>query len=103
MTDDDKQRQIRYVDRRLKELEDGLEACVKACLNAMKREMNDQIFDKYPILIQEAIEAAPQTADGWGAHRNEDGLLWATYKAVVRMNGTYHSASAGHRDFNLEL
>ena len=69
----------------------------------MKREMNDQIFDKYPVLIQEAIEAAPQTADGWGAHRNEDGLLWATYKAVVRMNGTYHSASAGHRDFNLEL
>lgn len=103
MTDDDKQRQIRYVDRRLKELEDGLEACVKACLNAMKREMNDQIFDKYPILIQEAIEAAPQTAEGWGAHRNEGGLLWATYKAVVRRNGTYHSASAGHRDFNLEL
>ena len=103
ITDDDKQRQTRYLDRRLKELEEGLEACVKACLNAMKREMNDQIFDKYPVLIQEAIEAAPQTAEGWGAHRDEGGLLWATYKAVVRRNGTYYSASAGHRDFNLEL
>lgn len=26
----------------------------------MKHEMNDQIFDKYPVLIQEAIEAAPK-------------------------------------------
>lgn len=103
MTDDDKHKQFKYVERRLQELEDGLEACVKACLNAMKREMNDQIFDKYPDLIQEAIEAAPNTASGWGAHRNDGGLLWATYKAVVRRDGVYHSSSAGHRDFNSEL
>lgn len=103
MTDDDKRKQVKYIERRLKELEEGLEACVKACLNVMKREMNDQIFDKYPELIQEAIEAAPNTASTWGAHRNDGGLYWATYKAVVRRDGVYHSTSAGHRDFNSEL
>ena len=103
MTDDDKRKQVKYVERRLTELEGGLEACVKTCLNAMKREMNSQIFDKYPELIQEAIEAAPNTAEGWGAHRTEGGLLWATYKAIVRRDGAYHSRSAGHRDFNSEL
>ncbi|KAH6642388.1 hypothetical protein C7974DRAFT_420684 [Boeremia exigua] len=103
MTEDDKQRQFKYINRRLEELEDGLEACIKACLNAMKREMNDQIFDKYPDLIQEAIAGAPSTAARWGAHRDEGGLLWATYKAVVRRFGVYHSAAAGHRDFNSEL
>lgn len=103
MTDDDKRKQVKYIERRLKELEEGLEACAKACLNVMKREMNDQIFDKYPDLIQEAIEAAPNTAGGWGAHRNDGGLYWATYKAVVRRDGVYHSTSAGHRDFDSEL
>ncbi|KAF3050848.1 hypothetical protein E8E11_008956 [Didymella keratinophila] len=103
MTDDDKRKQAKYVERHLKELEEGLEACVKACLNVMKWEMNDQIFDKYPELIQEAIEAAPNTASTWGAHRNDGGLYWATYKAVVRRDGVYHLTSAGHRDFNSEL
>lgn len=65
--------------------------------------MNDQIFDKYLDLIREAIEAAPNTASTWGAHRNDGGLYWATYKAVVRRDGVYHSTSAGHRDFNSEL
>lgn len=103
MTDDDKRKQVRYLERRLNELEDGLEACVKACLNVMKREMNEHIFDKYPDLIQEAVAAAPATTEGWGAHREAGGLLWATYKAVVRRDGTYTSRSAGPRDFNSEL
>lgn len=103
MTANDKLNQVRYIDRRLNELEEGLDACAKACLNTMKREMNDHIFDKYPDLIQDAIAAAPTTAARWGAHRNDGGLYWATYKAVVRRLGVYHSSSAGHRDFNLEL
>ena len=37
-TDDEKRKQVKYIERRLKELEKGLEACVKACLNVMKRE-----------------------------------------------------------------
>ena len=103
MTDDDKRKQIRYVERRLDELERGLEKAVEACLNVMKKELNDQIFDKYPDLIQNAINAAPDTAQKWGVHRADGGLAWGTYKAVVRRNGNYHSQTAGHRDFNSEL
>jgi hypothetical protein len=33
-----------------------------------------QIFDKYPDLINEAIQAAPDTAQKWGAHKSEGGL-----------------------------
>jgi hypothetical protein len=74
MTDDDKRQQIKYLDKRLNELEKGLEESVRACLNAMKTDMNDQIFDKYPDLINEAINAAPDTAQKWGAHRTDGGL-----------------------------
>lgn len=103
MTDDDKRKQVSHISRRLNELEQGLEACVKACVRTIKSELNNQIFDKYPDLVQEAIAGAPDTAARWGAHRNEGGLFWATYKAVVRRHGVYHSSSAGHRDFNLDL
>lgn len=74
MTGDDRRKQARYLEKRLSELERGLEEAVRACLNVMKKEMNDQIFDKYPDLITEAINAAPDTAQKWGAHRNEGGL-----------------------------
>ncbi|KAH7412113.1 hypothetical protein DE146DRAFT_709700 [Phaeosphaeria sp. MPI-PUGE-AT-0046c] len=103
MTDDEKQKQIRYLDKQLSELERGLEESVRACLNAMKQVMNDQIFDRYPGLISDAIRAAPDTARSWGAHKTEGGLFWATYKATVRRNGQYHSSTAGHKDFNADL
>lgn len=103
MTDDDKRKQVRYLEKRLGELEKGLEDAVRACLNTMKQEMNAQIFDKYPELINEAIIAAPETASKWGAHKADGGLFWGTYKAVVRRDGSYHSATAGHRDFNADL
>ncbi|KAH3977063.1 hypothetical protein HBI56_016220 [Parastagonospora nodorum] len=103
MTDDDKRKQVRYLDKRLGELEKGLEDAVRACLNTTKQEMNAQIFDKYPELINEAIIAAPETASKWGAHKADGGLFWGTYKAVVRRDGSYHSATAGHRDFNADL
>jgi hypothetical protein len=74
MTDDDKRKQVRYLEKRLEELERGLEEAVRACLNVMKKEMNDQIFDKYPDLINEAIHAAPETAQKWGAHKSDGGL-----------------------------
>jgi hypothetical protein len=30
-------------------------------------------------------------------------VVWATYKAVVRRDGSFQSSSAGHRDFNADL
>ena len=74
MTDDDKRKQVKYLEKRLSELERGLAESVRACLNVMKKEMNDQIFDKYPDLINEAINAAPDTAQKWGAHKSDGGL-----------------------------
>jgi hypothetical protein len=80
MTDDDKCKQIKYLDKRLEELENGLEQSVRVCLNVMKTELNNQIFDKYPDLINEAIQAAPETAQKWGAHRTEGGLCkWSLF------------------------
>lgn len=68
----------------------------------VKRDIEKQIFEKYPEVIEEAITAAPKTAAGWGAHKSEGGLYWATYKATVRRDGLYSGAS-GPRDFNAEL
>jgi hypothetical protein len=61
MTDDDKRKQVKYLKSRLSGLERGLDEAVRACLNVMK-EMNAQIIDRYPELINEAIAAAPSTA-----------------------------------------
>jgi len=69
----------------------------------MKRELCEQIFDKYPEVVAEAARTAPDVARSWGAHKNDGGLLYPTYKALVRRDGVYQSKSAGHRDFNAEL
>ncbi|KAF2878206.1 hypothetical protein BDV95DRAFT_479698 [Massariosphaeria phaeospora] len=103
MTGDEKRKQVKYLTKRLNELEKGLEKAIQNCIGVMKKEMADQIFEKYPEIIEEAAQAAPDTARGWGAHRSEGGLFWGTYKALVRRDGIYTSASAGHRDFNAEL
>jgi hypothetical protein len=103
LTDDEKRLQVTYLEKVLKELERGLGKAIESCIHLMKKEMHDQIFEKYPEVIEDAIKAAPNTAQGWGAHRSEGGLYWATYKAIVRRDGIYHSSSAGHRDFNQEL
>ncbi len=42
------------------------------------------------------------TATGWGARRDEGGLLWAAYKATTKRFGVFTGAS-GPRDFNAEL
>lgn len=102
MTDEDKAKQVSYLKRRLQELETGLEQAVLACINEMRTELKNQIFDKCPELINDAIKAAPATASAWG-NRDMGGLHWATYKAVVRRYGVYSSSSAGHRDFNADL
>jgi hypothetical protein len=102
MSDNDKHKQVNYLLRRLKELEDVLEAAVRACINEMRLEMKTQIFDKCPDLIDHAIEAAPATAHAWG-NKEKGGLLYSSYKAVVRRDGVFQSAAAGSRDFNFDL
>ncbi|KAG9597087.1 hypothetical protein KCU86_g8346, partial [Aureobasidium melanogenum] len=48
------------------------------------------------------LEKALPTSQGWGAHRSEGGLYWATYKAVVRRQGVF-TGSGGLSDFNAQL
>lgn len=102
MTEEDKHKQVSYLQRRLSELTTGLEAAIRACIREMRSEMKSQIFDKCPELINEAIETAPATAHSWG-QKDQGGLAWSSYKAVVRREGVYHSTAAGHRDFNSDL
>ncbi|KAH9867685.1 hypothetical protein IAQ61_008279 [Plenodomus lingam] len=102
MTDEDKAKQVSYLKRRLEQLETGLEQAVHACINEMRAELKNQIFNKCPELINDAIQAAPTTALAWG-QKDMGGLAWSTYKAVVRRDGVYQSPSAGLRDFNADL
>ncbi|KAI4649500.1 hypothetical protein J4E93_003820 [Alternaria ventricosa] len=102
MTDEDKLKQADYLQRRLTHLMDGLQGAIGACIKEMQSEMKTQIFDKCPELINKAIETAPATAHAWG-YKDQGGLAWASYKAVVRRDDVYHSSAAGHRDFNSDL
>ncbi|KAF2271929.1 uncharacterized protein EI97DRAFT_240440 [Westerdykella ornata] len=102
LSDEEKKAQVKYLNWRLTELEKGLEKAVEACIKMVKKDIEHQIFDKSPEVIEEAINAAPNTAAGWGAHRNDGGLFYPTYKATVRRDGVY-SGAAGPRDFNAEL
>lgn len=102
MTDEDKRKQVNYLQWRLSQLMDGLEAAIRACITEMRSEMKSQIFDKCPELINKAIEFAPATAHAWG-YKDQGGLAWSSYKAVVRRDGVHHSSTAGHRDFNSDL
>jgi hypothetical protein len=105
LTDNEKENQVKYLNFRLSELEKGLDKAVETCIKTMKKDMEDQIVDKYPDIIAEAAEAAqaaPHTVNGWGAHRSQGGMYWATYKATVRREGAFTGA-AGPRDFDAEL
>ncbi|KAH6846627.1 hypothetical protein B0T12DRAFT_444041 [Alternaria alternata] len=102
MTKEETQKQVIHLQQRLNELTNGLEAAIRTCVREMRSELQSQIFDKLPELINEAIHTAPATAYAWG-DKDQGGLMWASYKAVVRRDGVFQSAAAGHRDFNADL
>lgn len=68
----------------------------------MRKALSECIYDYFGLAIQRADSAAVPTATSWGAHRNEGGMLWATYKATCRRSGVYSGAS-GPRDLNADL
>ncbi|KAF2471415.1 uncharacterized protein BDR25DRAFT_223354 [Lindgomyces ingoldianus] len=103
LSDNEKRAETKHLDKRLGELDKGLGKAVESCIKTMKKEICEQIFEKYPEAIEEAIRVAPDTVRSWGAHKQEGGLAWATYKAIVRRDGVYTSSSAGLWDFNTEL
>lgn len=91
-----------FLTGKLKKLEDALEKTVNNTMDDAAETLSEQVFDQFAAAIDAATKNALPTSNGWGAHRNESGLFWATYKATVRRYGAFQGAS-GPRDFNQEL
>ncbi|KAJ5035261.1 Dynamin family-domain-containing protein [Bipolaris maydis] len=102
LTEKDKQQHLKFLERRMEELKTGFDDSVHNCVKQVKSEVRLQISDRFPELVNDAIEAAPATAGAWG-QKDQGGLMWASYKAVVRRAGVFHSTAAGKRDFNSDL
>ncbi|OTA34386.1 hypothetical protein BTJ68_04823 [Hortaea werneckii EXF-2000] len=91
-----------YLSRELRKLEKELEKAVDNTIEDAEATLREQVFDKFAPAVDSAEANALSTADGWGAHRNDGGLHFMTYRATVRRYGVYQGA-AGLRDFNQEL
>ncbi|KAK1593767.1 Dynamin family-domain-containing protein [Colletotrichum navitas] len=102
MTDRDKWNKETTLRAQLSSLEKDFTKAVDECVAAIKDALSESIYDFFDQSIPAASDAAVPTASGWGAHRSEGGMFWATYKATCRRAGVYTGAS-GPRDFNAEL
>ncbi|KAI6827790.1 hypothetical protein KC340_g9470 [Hortaea werneckii] len=91
-----------YLSRELRKLEKDLEKAVDNTIEDAEATLREQVFDKFAPAVDSAEANALGIADGWGAHRNDGGLHFMTYRATVRRSGVYQGA-AGLRDFNQEL
>ncbi|KAK1531727.1 hypothetical protein CPAR01_11376 [Colletotrichum paranaense] len=83
-------------------LDNDFAKAVDNCIVSVKDALSESIYDYFDLSIPMAASAAGPTASGWGAHRSEGGMFWATYKATCRRSGVYSGASSP-RDFNAEL
>ncbi|KAK7450956.1 hypothetical protein Landi51_05272 [Colletotrichum acutatum] len=83
-------------------LDNDFAKAVDDCIVSVKDALSESIYDYFDLSIPMAASAAGPTASGWGAHRSEGGMFWATYKATCRRSGVYSGVS-GPRDFNAEL
>ncbi|KAI4715999.1 hypothetical protein E4T48_07804 [Aureobasidium sp. EXF-10727] len=101
-TDQQKDAEQRFLARKLKDLEKALEKDVNDTLTEIKETVAENIFDNFGTASDAAADAALPTSQGWGAHRSQGGLYWATYKAVVRRQGVF-TGSGGLSDFNAQL
>ena len=102
-TEEDKNKQIKYLKQALANLDAVFKASIYACFDQVRADLKHYITDKLPELVKDAIDAAPSTAKAWGEKKDRGGLPWPTYLAVVRRHGVFRSLSAGHRDFNADL
>ncbi|THW57826.1 hypothetical protein D6D19_10484 [Aureobasidium pullulans] len=46
--------------------------------------MNENVFENCNKAINTATNTVSSTSRGWGAHKSQGDLPWATYRAVVR-------------------
>ncbi|KAI1408718.1 Dynamin family-domain-containing protein [Hypoxylon sp. FL1857] len=102
LSDVERGREELHLRNLLNDLEKGFDASVKEAVQLLKQSLSDNVYRVFDASIPEAVNAALDTANGWGAPRAQGGMFWATYKATVRRKGVYHGA-AGPHDFNQEL
>ena len=87
----------RFLQRRLEDLKKALDKTVKSTVEDIQETMARYIFDLFISAVEAAAKAAHSTQANWGAHRNDGGLLWTTYKATTRRWGVFQRAR-GLRD-----
>ncbi|KAK4192432.1 hypothetical protein QBC35DRAFT_483760 [Podospora australis] len=102
LTDAEQRAEDSRLRARLNKVEQELDAALRDCTTDMQRALYENIYGNFDKCIPVAIDTSAITAQGWGAHRDSGGLLWATYKATCRRSGVF-TGSAGPRDFNQEL
>ena len=103
MTEADKDMEAAFLKEQLEDLEKALNLAVTQCLTSIKTRLQEHVIQRMKELVNEAIVLGPTIAESWGRDKNQGGLRWNTYRAVVRHGGVFHSAHSGHRDFNAEL
>lgn len=93
----DRQGEQARLTEHLAQLDGNLQQCVNDCVNSLKEELADNIFDAFGRTIPLAQAAAIPTSSSWA-----NDMRWSTYKATVRRNGVW-SGAAGPHDFQQEL
>ncbi|KAF2455772.1 hypothetical protein BDY21DRAFT_288795 [Lineolata rhizophorae] len=101
MSEDQKNLERNFVKKQLRRLETRLEHVTRKCLQEMRSNLEQNIWDRAAKPVEEACNKANPTSERWGMLRN-GGLYWATYKAVCRRDGVFHG-SGGLHDFNQQL
>lgn len=103
MTKADKHTEAVFLEEKLKDLDNGLKKAVAHCLNSMRTQLQEQVFQRMKELVNVAIVSAPTIAESWGRQKEQGGIHWSTYRAIVRRGGVYSSPHSGYHDFNAEL
>nr|OQO23831.1 hypothetical protein B0A51_09775 [Rachicladosporium sp. CCFEE 5018] len=90
---------------KLKQLGKQLEMRVGEIMDDAMETICEQIFDNFTGAVDAAGDKAGTTSAAWGAHRNDGGLYWSTYKAVLPaiLKGFTKNAGTTLKDFHTAL
>ncbi|OQO03091.1 hypothetical protein B0A48_11346 [Cryoendolithus antarcticus] len=94
-----------FLTNKLKQLGKQLEMCVGEIMDDAMETICEQIFDNFTGAVDAAGDKAGTTSAAWGAHRNDGGLYWSTYKAILPaiLKGFTKSAGTTLKDFHTAL
>ncbi|KAH9898903.1 hypothetical protein F4778DRAFT_782503 [Xylariomycetidae sp. FL2044] len=103
LTDEEKEAEIHNVKQDLIDLDADLRTSLASFIHECRDVLTEKLFDRFETAVSIALQAAPQTVQGWPQRKgNDNGLRCQSYRAVCRRNGVF-SGSRGLRNFNEEL